>query len=130
MSTFASACADFGRLGRQDSGILLGFCPLSILRGPAVKHRSAFASAHTAFNHPANTQKSARPLTATRRFLSNIKHIISNPVQTKAARSFSPHMTKATASSAYVRCEDAKNRYAVFRQCCSSQKLPLHHTSC
>ena len=130
MSIFASVCTDFGRGGRQNSDTLIGFCLLSILRGPAAKHRSAFITAGTAFNHPANTQKSARPLTATRRFLSNIKHIISNPVQTKAARSFSPHMTKATASSAYVRCEDAENRYAVFRQCCSNQKRPSHHTSC
>lgn len=129
------------RVGRQNSSILIGFCLLLSPRAPisvgSVDKIQAFCSVFvgfgsvsTASKHPANTQKSARPLTATRRFLSNVKHIISNPVQTKAARSFSPHMTKATVSSAYVRCEDAENRYAVFRQCYSSQKLPLHHTSC
>ena len=125
------------RGGRQISDILLGFClllppcaPISVGSVDKIQtfysffvyfryraHPSAgFCSAGTASKHPANTQKSARPLTATRRFLSNIKHIISNPVQTKAASSFSPHMTKATVSSTSVRCEDAENQYAVFRQ--------------
>ena len=125
------------RGGRQISGIFISFCLLLPPRAPIsvgsvdkiqtfysffvyFRYRAdpsaGFCSASTASKHPANTQKSARPLTATRRFLSNIKHIISNPVQTKAARSFSPHMTKATVSSTSVRCEDAENQYAVFRQ--------------
>ena len=92
------------------------FCSVFVYFRYRADPSAGFCSASTASKHPANTQKSARPLTATRRFLSNIKHIISNPVQTKAARSFSPHMTKATVSSTSVRCEDMENQYAVFRQ--------------